>query len=140
MKFILTVLISAMLTTSLFGQVISKEYKIKKGQIYLNLPVSNSANMVRARIKSNGKTLDRFTIKLAEMNPDFWTFFDVSEFQGKSVTVEVEAYTPPPGFAQTVSNTNVPVTEQLLNLVTPVATFLRYTLQQSVAGSMIRMD
>jgi len=95
MKFLFTVLVFFSFACTILGQPISKEFKIKKGQTYLNLPVNNSARLIRARIKSGDKTLDQFTIKLAESNPDFWTFFDVTAFQGKSVVVEIENYTPP---------------------------------------------
>ncbi|HEX6227274.1 MAG TPA: DUF4980 domain-containing protein [Chryseolinea sp.] len=80
---------------TLSGQPISKEYKIKKGQTYLNLPVSNSSPLVQGRIRSGSKTLDQFSIRLAEANPDFWVFFDVTAFQGKSVVFQIENYTPP---------------------------------------------
>ena len=95
MKFLFTVLAFLSFTCAILGQPISKEFKIKKGQTYLNLPVNNSARLIRARIKSGDKILDQFTIKLAEANPDFWTFFDVTAFQGKSIVVEIENYTPP---------------------------------------------
>jgi len=95
MKFLFTISILFAFSYAVIGQTVSKEFKIKKGQTYLNLPVSNSARLVRARIKTGEKTLDQFTIKLAEANPDFWTFFDVTDFQGKSIVFEIENYTPP---------------------------------------------
>jgi fructan beta-fructosidase len=85
----------------------AKDIRIKKGQTYLNLPVSDSAPMVRARIKNGDRVLDQFTIKLAESDPDFWTFFDVTEFQGKSIRVEIENYTPPNYAANQPSATKV---------------------------------
>lgn len=33
---------------------------------------------------------DEFTLSLSEDNPDYWTFFHVSNFQGKTLTVEAE--------------------------------------------------
>src|SRR5688500_10810051 len=75
MKFLFIALIFFTIITAADSQPISKEFKIKKGQTYLNLPVSNSARLIKARIKSGDKVLDQFTINLAEANPDFWTFF-----------------------------------------------------------------
>lgn len=74
----------------------SREITIKKGQTYLNLPVSNSARLIRARVKQGDKALDQFTIKLAEGTPDFWTFFDVTPYQGKTLTLEIEKAPPGP--------------------------------------------
>jgi fructan beta-fructosidase len=114
MKLLLTTLICFAFAYSVISQPISKEYKIKKGQTYLNLPVSNEAPLVLARIKSGDKTLDQFTIRLAEANPDFWVFFDATALQGKSALIQIENYTPPNfGGAQatvsTVSNVALPV-------------------------------
>ena len=67
-----------------------REIKILKGQTYLNLPVNSSDRLVRATISVDGKPLDRFTINLAEENPEFWTFFDVTAYQGKTITIQIE--------------------------------------------------
>jgi fructan beta-fructosidase len=65
-----------------------RQIKIKKGDRYLTLPVKDSNPLVRARILLNGKALDQFTIRLSE-RPDYWTFFDVTPYQGKTLTFEV---------------------------------------------------
>ena len=120
MRTCIAVLILLMLTGTLGGQTISKEYKIKKGQTFLNLPVKNSARLVRARVKVDGMTLDQFTIKLVSANPDFWTFFDVTAYQGKSVFIEIENFTSP-SFggvqASNVSNPPPSLTQKELDLV-----------------------
>ena len=77
-----------------FGQnpeqtVITREIKIKKGQTYLNLPVKNTDRLLQATISLKGVALDRFTINLAVDEPDFWTFFDVTPYQGKTLTIEI---------------------------------------------------
>ena len=71
------------------GTLMKREIKILKGQTLLNLPVNSSDRMVRAAISVDGKPLDLFTINLAEKNPEFWTFFDVSAYQGKTITIEI---------------------------------------------------
>jgi len=69
---------------------VKREIKILKGQTYLNLPVNSSDRPVRATISVDGKPLDRFTINLAEEDPEFWTFFDVTAYQGKTITIQIE--------------------------------------------------
>lgn len=95
MKVLFFTLVLGSFTGLLLGQPVSREIKIKKGQTYLNLPISNSGKLVRVRIKHDGVALDQFTIKLAEENPDYWAFFDVTPYQGKSIFMDVESYTPP---------------------------------------------
>jgi len=69
--------------------VVRKEFKISKGQTVLNFPVNNTDRLVTASIRLDGKLIERFTINLAENEPDFWTFFDVTPYQGKKLTVEI---------------------------------------------------
>ncbi len=78
------------------GNVIRKEIRIKKGQTYLNFPVNNSDKLVRATVTVKGKPVERFTINLATADPSFYTFFDVSAYQGQKITVELE--NAPQGF------------------------------------------
>lgn len=69
--------------------VLKREIKIKKGQTYLNLPVKSSDRLVQATIKLKEVPVERFTINLAVDEPDFWAFFDVTPYQGKTLTLEV---------------------------------------------------
>src|SRR5687767_1056202 len=119
MKFLFCCLISLAVFSCAQGQTLNREIPIKKGQTYLNLPVKNSSAMVRSRIKLKDKILDEFTIKLADKNPDFWVFFDVSAYQGKTLTVEVEKFTRNrPGTAQPVASTdNTPLNSEGLNMI-----------------------
>jgi len=71
-------------------QMKSRTIQIKKGQTLLNLPVNPAGRSVRMRILSDGKPLELSNISLSD-SPAFWTFFDVSDYQGKSITVEIEA-------------------------------------------------
>ncbi len=83
--------------------LVKREIKILKGQTCLNFPVNNSDPLVRITIRLDGKPLDRFTINLAKEDPQFWTFFDVTPYQGKKLTLETEE--APQGFqAQNVQN------------------------------------
>lgn len=73
-----------------YGQTATREIKIDKGQTYLNFPVSQSNELKKVRVISEGRVLDEFTLKLAATQPDFWAFFDVAPYQGKTITLEVE--------------------------------------------------
>lgn len=119
MKFLCCCLISFAVFSSAEGQVLTREIAIKKGHTYLNLPVKNSSILVRSRIKLKDKILDEFTIKMADKNPDFWVFFDVTAYQDKTLTVEVEKNTRNrPGTAQPVSTTdNAPFNSEGLNMI-----------------------
>lgn len=67
-----------------------KKIKIRKGDLYLNLPVNAADPSVEATITLDGKPLDRFTIHLAKGTPQFWTYFDVSAYQGKTLQIALK--------------------------------------------------
>lgn len=73
-----------------YGQTASKKINIKKEQRYLNFPVRDSGALKKTRIRVDGNVVDEFTIRLANGGPDYWTFFDVSRYAGKTITVESE--------------------------------------------------
>jgi len=80
-----------------------RQIDIQKGQVYLNLPVSESNPLTRMRISDGDKLLDQFTLKLTDGKPDYWVFFDVSRHQGKTLSVAV-------------SNENIPMSGAFSNL------------------------
>lgn len=59
-------------------------------QRYLHLPVKNGASNRRVRFVIDGKTVREFGIELADGDPDFRVFSDVSPFKGQRVTIEVD--------------------------------------------------
>lgn len=75
---------------SALGQLAKKEIKIKRGQTYLNFPVKTSNDLTKTRIKHKDEVFDEFLIKLTDKEPDFWTFIDVSAFQGERIELELE--------------------------------------------------
>src|SRR5438105_5475886 len=86
----------------------TRQIKIQNGQMYLNFPVAESAKLKRARIIYEGKVIDKFTIKIDAEKPDYWVFFDVSPYQGKTLTVQISKSAPPTfgqGIAQPAANT-----------------------------------
>jgi fructan beta-fructosidase len=68
-----------------------RQIKIMKGQIYLNFPVTETNRQTRTKISLDGKVIDQFTIKLATSEPDYWVYFDVTPYQGKTLTLEISA-------------------------------------------------
>ena len=58
---------------------------------YLNLPVKNGAAKRRMSVVIDGKIVREFEIELAEGEPDFWAFLDISQFRGKQATLRVDA-------------------------------------------------
>ncbi|UCD50614.1 MAG: GH32 C-terminal domain-containing protein [Phycisphaerales bacterium] len=58
---------------------------------YLHLPVKNGAAKRRMSVIINGETMREFEIELADAEPDFWVFLDVSGYRGKQATLRVNA-------------------------------------------------
>jgi len=61
---------------------------------YVNLPVKNGAPKRRMRFRVNGETVREFEIELADGEPDFWVFSDVSGFKGQRLLIEVDDLDP----------------------------------------------
>lgn len=86
---ILLCVLFGLMSLNVHGQVV-KKIPIRKGDRFLNFPIKRSNELQKARVKMGDKVLDEFTLKLADEDPDFWTFFDVSPYQGKTITFEVD--------------------------------------------------
>ncbi|HEX8677779.1 MAG TPA: hypothetical protein VF700_11195 [Segetibacter sp.] len=52
--------------------------------------MTETNELKKTRIIIDGKVFDEFTLSLSEDKPDYWTFFYLSKFQGKTLTVESE--------------------------------------------------
>jgi len=57
---------------------------------YLNLPVKTGAPKRRMSLLIDGRAAREFDIELAEGEPDFWAFLDVSGFRGKEAQLKVD--------------------------------------------------
>lgn len=91
MRILLAVLSFALLAVPpSHAQQLQKEIAIGDNDTYLNLPIDQSAPLVKARIAADGTVLDEFTLKLANSEPDYWTFFDVTRYRGQTLTLEVD--------------------------------------------------
>jgi fructan beta-fructosidase len=60
----------------------------------LNLPAKNGAVMRRVTVTVGGSPVRDFNIELADGVPDWWAFVDMSEFQGQTATISVNALSP----------------------------------------------
>lgn len=58
---------------------------------YLCFPVKTGAIKRKIAVTVEGRAIDTFDIEWAEEQPDFWTFLDVSAFQGRQAVIEVDA-------------------------------------------------
>jgi fructan beta-fructosidase len=59
-------------------------------QPYLNLPVKNGAPKRWVSLLVQGRTARDFEIELAEGEPDWWAFLDLTPFRGQDVVVQVD--------------------------------------------------
>jgi len=101
-----------MLDTSKQPQPIRREIDVD--QPWLHLPVKNGAPVRRVRFVVNGRLVRAFDIELAEAEPDFWVFSDLSPFQGQQLTLEVDSRPPHcQGLAAIVQAGDVPEAEQM---------------------------
>ncbi|RKY04257.1 MAG: 2,6-beta-D-fructofuranosidase, partial [Planctomycetota bacterium] len=58
---------------------------------YLNMPVKHGAAKRTMDILIDGKIVRQFVIELAEGEPDYWVWLNVSEFKGKTATLKLNA-------------------------------------------------
>lgn len=66
----------------------SRELRVAKR--YLHLPVRNGAPKRRMKYLVDGATVRELEIELADEQPDFYAFSDVSPFAGKALRIEVD--------------------------------------------------
>jgi len=71
---------------------------------YLNIPIKNSGPGRRMNLTVDGKLLGQFGLRLAEDKPDWWAFFDVTRFKGKTLVINI---TPAPKDWKIISQDDV---------------------------------
>jgi len=57
---------------------------------FLSLPVKNGASVKNARLVVDGQPVHEFTIECANDQPDWWATLDISPWQGRKISVEVD--------------------------------------------------
>ena len=77
-------------------------------QQYLLFPVSKGGKQYRLRLEKEGDVTEQFVIKMAEGEPDFWAFKDVSQHRGKQLTVKGNSPVKPEGFDKIYQSNTVP--------------------------------
>ena len=63
------------------------EIKVKIAKQYLNFPVSQQTDRKQMRMTLGSEEVCHFVIRLTAGEPDYWVFRDVSEYQGKTLTL-----------------------------------------------------
>ncbi len=68
----------------------SAEVKMKISKRYLNFPISHAQDRRVMTMSMKGQEDCKVVIRLAEGNPDYWTFRDVADWKGKTLTITYE--------------------------------------------------
>ena len=72
---------------------VSFEYNARKkitfDKQYLNIPIKQGAKPQRLSIFIDEQMVRDFCVELAESDPDYWMFLDVSEWQGKEGVIQI---------------------------------------------------
>lgn len=66
------------------------ERKMKIRERYLNLPVSHAVERARMTLKAEGAESRQFVIRLADGEPDYWVFCDMTPYLGRTLTVSYD--------------------------------------------------
>lgn len=90
MKSILNFFILPCILICYFSQTSAQEISIKITKKYLNLPISHQQNRSNMQFIVNGKTERYFKIRLAENEPQYWVFSDVSALKGKTIKINYD--------------------------------------------------
>jgi fructan beta-fructosidase len=85
MKKFFTTTVLLWLCISLFGQSIQKEFNIEKQ--YLNIPVDMKQERQKVHFLLGNDTLTYSVIRVADKEPDYWVFKDVSAYKGKKLVL-----------------------------------------------------
>ncbi len=72
------------------GLRINAQREFKVGARYLNLPIKNGAPKRAVTLLVDGRAVVRNDMELADGNPDWWAPMDVSAWQGRTVTLQVD--------------------------------------------------
>jgi len=83
--------LSLIIVLALFGSTQAVDRRIDLNRTYLNLPVTyNEDDRTSIEIVVDGKGEIWLDCYLADDDPDFWVFVDVSEFKGKTAVIRAD--------------------------------------------------
>jgi fructan beta-fructosidase len=83
MKGITLAVAGLLMATSLAGQVVIREFTV--GARYLNIPVDMKQDRQMVKFVSGSDTLTRSVIRIADGEPDYWVYKDVSAWMGRTL-------------------------------------------------------
>ncbi len=82
--FVLLLLISS------FSTLFACELSIKVNKRYLNMPVSQQLTSKRMTLDLNGTQIAGFNIRLTADDPEYWVFYDLADYQGKTLNISYD--------------------------------------------------
>lgn len=89
---LVSVLLSVFLCITLIPRSLhAEEIRIEINKKYLNIPVSHQVDRKTMTIKVDGKEEQSFLVRLADDEPDYWVFCDLSAYKGKTITISYDA-------------------------------------------------
>ncbi|MGM9704566.1 MAG: glycoside hydrolase family 32 protein [Prevotella sp.] len=83
-------IMSALMALGCATAMQAADIKIKITKKYINFPISHKVDRKPMVLSVKGQDPCRFVIRLAEGEPDYWTFRDVSALKGKTVTLSYD--------------------------------------------------
>ncbi len=87
-KKILTIISLLLLCSATIS--LAADVKMKITKRYLNFPISHATDRRVMTLSVKGQDQCRVVIRLAENEPDYWTFRDVGQWKGKTLTIHYE--------------------------------------------------
>jgi fructan beta-fructosidase len=69
------------------GKPLAKDVSISISKKFLNLPISQKDDRSKMSFEIDGKSIFDFVIRLAPSKPDYWVFYDVSQYKGKVIRI-----------------------------------------------------
>jgi fructan beta-fructosidase len=69
---------------------VNPEREIVCDKQYLNLPVTHGSKKRRVTVRVDGAVVREFEIELADREPDYWVFLDLTPFAGKKATISTD--------------------------------------------------
>ena len=79
------------------GKYVEKNREFQIDSKYLNFPVDNEARSRLISFIIDDEVVREFEISLADDEPEYWVFLDVSEFKGNNAVVRIDRYNPDKG-------------------------------------------
>jgi len=98
-------LLCAGICSLLYGsEAVQRQIVLRKP--YLVMPIQNKAKSCPMTVSSRDGLVTCATVELARDDVDFWTFVDLREYVGRTITITAE--NPPPGFYVIHASASIP--------------------------------